>query len=93
MPEPNIVVEVVYAGVERITRTLELPAGSTVLQAVEASGLPGLLPPGAYDPQRLGIFAQPVPAQQVLHSGDRVEIYRPLQLDPMAARRRRARQG
>jgi len=29
----------------------------------------------------------------VLHDGDRVEIYRPLALDPMAARRRRAGQG
>lgn len=93
MPESDILVEVVYAGVERITRTLALHAGSTVLQAVEASGLLALLPPGAYDPQRLGIFAQRVSAQQVLRSGDRVEIYRPLQLDPMEARRRRAREG
>ncbi len=93
MSEPDIRVEVVFAGVERITRTLELRAGSTVMQAVEASGLIALLPPGAFDPQRLGIFAQRVSAQQVLHAGDRVEIYRPLQLDPMAARRRRARKG
>ena len=90
MPEPNIIVEVVYAGVERMTRTLELRVGSTVVQAVEASGLLEVLPPGAYDPQRLGIFAQRVSAQQVLRSGDRVEIYRP---DPMEARRRRARGG
>ena len=93
MSEPDIRVEVVFAGVECITRTLELRAGSTVMQAVEASGLIALLPPGAFDPQRLGIFAQRVSAQQVLHAGDRVEIYRPLQLDPMAARRRRARKG
>lgn len=92
MPEQRIVVEVVYAGAVRITRTLELRAGSTVLQAVEASGIVDLLPPGAFDPQRLGIFAQRVPPQRLLRSGDRVEIYRPLLLDPMDARRRRARE-
>lgn len=91
MPEPKIFVEVVYAGVERITRKLEMRAGSTALQAVEASGLLALLPPDAYDAQRLGIFAQRVSPQHVLRAGDRVELYRPLQLDPMEARRRRAR--
>ena len=91
MPEQRILVEVVYAGATRISRTLELPAGSTVLQAIEASGISRLTPPGAFDPERLGIFARRVPPQQILRSGDRVEIYRSLLLDPMDARRRRAR--
>ncbi len=91
MPETDIRVEVVYAGAQAVRRTLRLPAGSTALQAVEASGVLAQLPAGAFDPQRLGIFAQRVPPQQVLHDGDRVEIYRPLALDPMQSRRRRAR--
>ncbi|MEO7072010.1 MAG: RnfH family protein [Rhodanobacter sp.] len=91
MPEPRIVVEVMYAGVAVLRRTLTLPAGSTAVQAVEASGLLALLPDGAFDRQRLGVFAQRVEAEHVLQDGDRVEIYRPLQLDPMEARRRRAR--
>lgn len=91
MSEPCIEVEVVYAGVTRIARTLELRAGCTALQAVEASGIVDLLPPGTLDPERLGIFAQRVRPQQILRSGDRVEIYRPLLLEPMDARRRRAR--
>ena len=93
MPEPGIAVEVVYAGEQVLRRRLTLPSGSTALQAVQASGLLALLPVGAFDPQRLGIFAQRVSAEQVLREGDRVEIYRPLQLDPMDARRRRARRG
>ena len=93
MPEPGIAVEVVYAGEQVLRRKLTLPSGSTALQAVQASGLLALLPVGAFDPQRLGIFAQRVSAEQVLREGDRVEIYRPLQLDPMDARRRRARRG
>lgn len=90
--EEAIVVEVVYAGATHVSRTVELPAGSTALQAVEASGVVRLIPPGTFDPQRLGIFAQRVPPQKVLRTGDRVEIYRPLLLDPMDARRRRARE-
>ena len=93
MPEAGIVVEVVYAGELHISRLLHLPAGSTALQAVGASGLPELVPAGTFDPQRLGIFARRVPPGQILHSGDRVEIYRPLLLDPMMARRQRARGG
>lgn len=93
MAEDGIVVEVVYAAETSISRTLRLPAGSTALQAVEASGLAGLIPAGDFDPQRLGIFARRVPPGQVLRSGDRVEIYRPLLLDPMTARRQRARRG
>ena len=91
MAEPAIVVEVVYAGVEGAwRRRVSLPAGSTALQAVEISGLLRQLPAGARDPLRLDIFSRRVDADRVLGDGDRVEIYRPLALDPMAARRRRA---
>lgn len=93
MPDQKIVVEVVYAGAERISRTLHMRVGSTVLQAIEASGLLEVLPPDAYDPERLGVFAQRVAPQTILHGGDRVELYRPLQLNPMEARRRRARES
>ena len=35
----------------------------------------------------VGIFGQPVSVQQLLQAGDRIEIYRPLRLDPKTARR------
>ncbi|BFI96201.1 MAG: hypothetical protein RSP_17110 [Rhodanobacter sp.] len=60
------------------------------MQAVEAAGLLPSLPAGVTDPLRLGIFSRRVDAGHVLRDGDRVEIYRPLALDPMAARRSRA---
>jgi putative ubiquitin-RnfH superfamily antitoxin RatB of RatAB toxin-antitoxin module len=49
------------------------------------------MPEVAFDPSRLGIFSRRVTADDLLHDGDRVEIYRPLTLDPKDARRRRAR--
>ena len=91
MAEPRITVEVAHAGTERVwRRRVDLPAGSTAQQAVDASGLMQELPKSVLDPLQLGIYSRRIDANEVLRDGDRVEIYRPLQLDPMAARRRRA---
>jgi len=87
----RIAVEVAFAmpGRQRVYR-VELGQGSSVMQAVEASGVlrdePGLV----IDQARLGIFARRVGPDDLLHDGDRVEVYRPLLLDPKEARRRRA---
>jgi uncharacterized protein len=87
-----VTVEVVCATAERqCLRRLSLPAGSTVIQAVEQSGILQELPEVAFDPAHLGIFSRRVAPDDVLQDGDRVEIYRPLTLDPKDARRRRAR--
>lgn len=92
MDERTITVEVVYADAgQQTVRRLELPAGSTVLEAVIASGLGEKHSDGSIDASRLGIFSRRVSSGDLLCNGDRVEIYRPLALDPMEARRQRAR--
>ncbi|KZC18366.1 RnfH family protein [Rhodanobacter sp. FW510-R12] len=92
MAERTIRVEVVYAGTGRpVVRQIELAEGSTVMQAIDAAGLAAVVPGGAIDPSRLGIFARKVPPDRIVRQGDRIEVYRPLMLDPMEARRRRAR--
>ena len=70
--------------------SVELPAGSTAADAVRASGILARHP--QIDPQRqsLGIYGRTVAAGVALCDGDRVEIYRPLVVDPREARRRRA---
>ncbi|WP_130618699.1 RnfH family protein [Dyella amyloliquefaciens] len=84
-------VEVVYAEAARqVVRRVALPAGSTVMQAIEASGMVREIPGLVVDPARLGVFSRKAAPDQVLGEGDRVEIYRPLTLDPKEARRRRA---
>jgi uncharacterized protein len=86
-----ITVEVVCATAERqLLRRVTLPVGSRVIQAVEQSGILQAMPEVALDPSRLGIFSRRVAPDDVLNDGDRVEIYRPLTLDPKDARRRRA---
>jgi len=92
MAERTIMAEVVYATAgQQILRRVELAEGSTVMQAIDASGIAGMLPGGAIDARHLGVFAHRVAPDQVVQNGDRIEIYRPLMLDPMEARRRRAR--
>lgn len=92
MPEPLIVVEVVYLDPEQQwVKAVRVVEGSSVMDAVMASGAAAVVPGGQVDPERLGIYSRRVPADQIVQAGDRIEIYRPLQLDPMEARRRRAR--
>ena len=83
-------VEVVYALKERQqVVALSLEEGACAIDAARASGL---FPPGgsAPDATGLGIHGRLVAPDTRLGDGDRVEIYRPLALDPKEARRRRA---
>jgi putative ubiquitin-RnfH superfamily antitoxin RatB of RatAB toxin-antitoxin module len=69
---------------------VELPAGATVADAVARSGLVARY---GIDIAMLGfaIFGRRVRADAPLADGDRVELARPLQIDPKAARAGRAR--
>ena len=93
MPEtPRIRVSVVYAEPDRAFNVeLSLPKGSRVSDAIEQSDVRAALPGIVIRDDRLGIFARRVPPDTVLVDGDRVEIYRPLKVDPKEARRKRAR--
>ncbi|HEU4662903.1 MAG TPA: RnfH family protein [Dokdonella sp.] len=86
----RITVEVAYAEPSRhFLRRLELDAGATIADAIEASGVAAAC---AIDPATLtsGIWSKPAPRTTVLGDGDRVELYRPLKADPKESRRRRA---
>lgn len=78
-------IEVVEARREGASTTrLELPAGALVRDALQASGL-------NVGTSAVGIFGKRAAADAPLADGDRVEIYRPLLLDPKERRRERAR--
>ncbi|MEO7064917.1 MAG: RnfH family protein [Dokdonella sp.] len=86
----SIQIEVAYAEPERqFLRCLQLPPGTTVAQAIEASGLAREY---AIHTATLlaGVWSKAVAREAPLHDGDRVELYRPLKADPKDARRRRA---
>jgi putative ubiquitin-RnfH superfamily antitoxin RatB of RatAB toxin-antitoxin module len=84
-------VTVVYSPAPRqvLEWPLVLPAGATVADAVRASGWHEACPGG--EPADVGVWGRPCTPAQSLHEGDRVELYRPLQVDPKVARRERFR--
>ena len=84
-------IEVVYALPEQQHRVhLELPTGATVSEALAAVRRIAPFSALALDSVPIGIFGRPVAGSEVLSAGDRVEIYRPLPVEPREARRRRA---
>ena len=73
-------------------RQLTLPAGSTVQQALQASGLLSdfsELNLNNHAVWLLGIWGRKTTPAHVLRDLDRVELYRPLTVDPKVARRER----
>ncbi|HVL36223.1 MAG TPA: RnfH family protein [Burkholderiales bacterium] len=90
----RIRVEVVYARPEAADCVvLTLPARATAADAVRASGIVARHAELRPEALLLGVFGKKVGPGEVLRHGDRVELYRPLKLDPKEARRRRARGG
>ncbi|MDG2018365.1 MAG: RnfH family protein [Porticoccaceae bacterium] len=103
MTENNseITVEVAYALPDKqILKVLSVPDGTTALEAVQQSGVLQLFPEIDIESTPMGIFSQVLgtkglaePGSYQLKAKDRVEIYRPLIVDPKEVRRRRAEES
>ena len=90
----KISIEVVYALPEKqILLRQTVPAGTTVADAIRASGMLAKHPEIDLDKNKLGIFGKLTKADTVLRDKDRIEIYRPLIADPKEVRRKRAEEG
>ena len=88
-----MIVEVAYALAEKQSLiSLEVEEGTTLKDAIEASGI--LEPYNEIDltKQQVGIFSKFATLDTVLREKDRVEIYRPLVADPKEVRKERAAQ-
>ncbi len=92
MPEASgISVSVVYAEPQYVFDVrVSLPNGATVADAIARSGIRERRPDIEIRDEWLGIFARKASPGTELRDGDRVEIYRPLRIDPKEARRVRA---
>jgi len=91
-PGAELRVEVVYALPAAADATrVRLHAPATLREAIAASGVLGRHPEIDLARQSCGVFGRRRPLDAALADGDRVEIYRPLAMDPKEARRRRAR--
>ncbi|CAK9887414.1 MULTISPECIES: RnfH family protein [Pseudomonas] len=93
MSETLLTVEVVYALAERqVLLSVEVPAGTTINEAVKLSEIAAHFPEADVQACQFGIFGRVIanPGEQTVEAGDRIEIYRPLLADPKEVRKQRA---
>ncbi|GAB7533622.1 RnfH family protein [Pseudomonas sp. 3A(2025)] len=93
MADALIDIEVVHAGLQRqVLLSAQVPAGSTVYQALLASGIGQSFPDLDLATCPVGIFGKLVsdPQMRIVQAGERIEIYRALLADPKEIRRLRA---
>jgi hypothetical protein len=62
--------------------SVEVPEGSTVQQAIDLSGILTRCPRLNLKKQKIGIYGKITKLTAPLSDGDRVEIYRPITVDP-----------
>jgi len=89
--EPQITVELCYVAPQlQFLRAVPVPVGTTIRQAIHCSGLLEVVPELDLTQVKVGVYSKLKTLDTVLNDRDRIEIYRPLLVDPMVARRTRA---
>lgn len=84
----NITVVYALPG-QQVIRELVLDDGASLETALQASGLLQEFPEIKMSKFKAGIYGRVMPPATALKNGDRVEIYRPLRIEPKEARRKR----
>ena len=89
-----MIVEVAYALPDKQSLvSLEVDEGTTIKEAIEASGILETYDQIDLTRDKVGIFSKFAKLDTVLREKDRVEIYRPLIADPKKVRKERAAKG
>lgn len=90
----QLAIEVAYAlpGQQELI-SLAVAPGTTVAEAIRQSAIGDRFAGEDLGKFQAGIWGKPVNRDRVLRDGDRIEIYRPLRMDPREARRRLAAVG
>ncbi|ABF08341.1 RnfH family protein [Cupriavidus metallidurans] len=70
-------------------KELDVPAGTTIIGVIEASGLTQACPEVDPSTLRVGVYGKLKTLDTPVRQGDRVEVYRVLTADPKTARRKR----
>ena len=90
----KIFVEVAYALPERqLIVGLDVAPDATIDAVIRQSGILEQCPEIDLTKNKVGVFGKRGKLSDTLHTGDRVEIYRPLIADPKEVRKQRAAQG
>jgi hypothetical protein len=89
-----MIIEVTYALSDKQSLiSLEVEEGTTIKEAIEASGVLDTYNQIDLTRDKVGIFSKFATLETVLREKDRVEIYRPLIADPKKVRKERAAKG
>lgn len=87
-------VEIVYADShQQKLLKIQIKEGASIQEAIYLSGILHFFPKIDLTQQKVGIFNKIKKLEDKIQSGDRIEIYRPLHLDPKEARRRRVKKA
>ncbi len=90
----RLAVELVLATAEtQVLLALDVDEGATVGDVIAESGIQSRFPGLAVAEMPAGIWGKRVSRERAVRQGDRVELYRPLEIDPREARRQRASAG
>jgi len=85
-------IEIVFALADRQELIgLDIAEGATVADLIARSNLARHFPDVDFAKLQAGIWGNPVERSHTLRDGDRVELYRPLEIDPKEARRLKVR--
>lgn len=88
----RINVEVVYAAPKRqVLLEVRVDEGSTVAEVLAASSIGDHFPEQDLTSCEVGIWGRVVARDTRVQDGDRIELYRPLVIEPREARRLRAK--
>jgi putative ubiquitin-RnfH superfamily antitoxin RatB of RatAB toxin-antitoxin module len=87
-------IEVAYANPHRqVIIPLQVATSCNIEQAISLSGILAQFPEIDLTAVEVGIFGKRATLAARVQADDRIEIYRPLQVDPKQARRLRAKRG
>jgi putative ubiquitin-RnfH superfamily antitoxin RatB of RatAB toxin-antitoxin module len=91
MADDTLAISVAYCSpTQSLEIALSIARDSTVADAIQQSGILRRFPEIDINHNKVGVFSSLCSLDKLLQNGDRVEIYRPLQQDPMTARRNRS---
>ena len=90
----RIEVEIVLGTPERqVLQAVTVDNGATIADVVAASGIAARFPDLDIDSLATGVWGNVLPRDYAVKDGDRIELYRPLEMDPREARRKLATAG
>ena len=91
---PDITIEIVFASpTKQRLLTCNVSVGTTVGEAIDGASLETEFPDVDFSSAPIGVWGHEVDRDHVVRDGDRIEIYRKLELEPREARRRLALAG